>query len=101
LIDIRIGYTEGLYYGGNIGYTIDEKYRGNGYAFIAYKLVKEVVKAHKTNLLNITNSEDNIPSIRVCQKLGAKYIHTVYLPETNDMREDGRDYNNIWKWYID
>ena len=30
--DLRIGYSEGLYYGGHIGYTIDEKYRGNHYS---------------------------------------------------------------------
>src|SRR5690554_1257017 len=100
-INIRIGYTEGLYYGGNIGFAIDGKYRGNGYVVIACKLIKEVAKAHKMNVLGIANREDNIQSIRVCQKLGARYIHTVYLPEENDMREDGRNYNNIWRWYID
>jgi hypothetical protein len=30
-INLRIGYTDGLYYGRQIGYGIDEKYRGNGY----------------------------------------------------------------------
>lgn len=31
-IDIRIGYTEGLYYGGLIGFNTDLEHRGNGYA---------------------------------------------------------------------
>lgn len=30
--ELRIGHNEKLYYGGNIGYSIDEKYRGNHYA---------------------------------------------------------------------
>ena len=27
-INLRIGYTDGLYYGGHIGYGVDEPYRG-------------------------------------------------------------------------
>lgn len=30
--DLRIGYNERLYYGGHIGYQIDEKYRGHHYS---------------------------------------------------------------------
>ena len=28
ICDLRVGHTEGLYYGGNIGYAVDEPYRG-------------------------------------------------------------------------
>ncbi len=35
----RIGYSEGLFFGGHIGYTIDEKYRGNHYSAKACKLL--------------------------------------------------------------
>ena len=36
--DLRIGYTEGLYYGGHIGYRVDEGF-GNHYAAKACRLL--------------------------------------------------------------
>ena len=30
--DLRIGHNEKLYYGGNIGYSVSEEYRGHHYA---------------------------------------------------------------------
>ena len=43
-IDIRIGHSKGLYYGGNIGYVVCEKHRGNNFALKACKLIKVVAK---------------------------------------------------------
>ena len=37
--DLRIGYSEGVYYGGNIGYRVEEPYRGNHYAGKACRLL--------------------------------------------------------------
>lgn len=37
--DLRIGYNENIYYGGNIGYNIEEPYRGHHYAGKACKLL--------------------------------------------------------------
>ena len=37
--DLRIVYTAGLYFGGHIGYRINEEYRGHHYAAKACKLL--------------------------------------------------------------
>lgn len=99
-INLRIGYTVGLYFGGNIGYYIKEDFRGNGFAGIACKLISKVAKLHKMKYLIITNEYNNYASFRVCEKIGAKYLRTVKLPEDNEMRRDGDEAKNIFLWTI-
>ena len=100
-INLRIGYTENIYYGGNIGYSVEEKHRGKGYAVIACELIKQLAKSHKMTKLIITNNLNNHSSVRVCEKLNARYIRTVLLPEYNEMRKDKSEkYVNIYIWDI-
>jgi predicted acetyltransferase len=62
-INLRIGYGGGpfnsnCYYGGQIGYGVDEEYRGKGFAGRACKLLEPVAKAHgMTKLLVATNAK--------------------------------------------
>ncbi|MCL2774064.1 MAG: GNAT family N-acetyltransferase [Oscillospiraceae bacterium] len=100
-IGLRIGYTDGLYYGGQIGYGIDEKYRGNGYAVRACRLLIPVVKAHGMTKLLITNNHINAASKRVCEKLGAKLVRVARLPEWHDLYKDGQRYENIFEWRVE
>ena len=95
-VNLRIGHTKALYYGGHIGYNVDEKHRGKGYAVRACQLLKNIALKHEVKQLFISNRYDNVASIRVCQKLGAKYIRTVLLPEDHEMRKDDMTYINIW-----
>ena len=104
-INLRIGYGGGLfncnlYYGGQIGYDIGEPHRGNGYAGRACRLVIPVAKAHGMTKLLITTNYTNKSSMRVCEKLGARLIRTVQLPEWNDMYKDGQRFQNIYEMEI-
>jgi [ribosomal protein S5]-alanine N-acetyltransferase len=99
-IHLRIGYTEGLYYGGNIGYGIDEAFRGHNYAMKACKLLVPVIKAHGLTKILITNDYTNIASRRTCEKLGAKLLRVARLPEWHDLYQMGRRFSNIFEWSI-
>jgi RimJ/RimL family protein N-acetyltransferase len=100
-INLRIGYTEGLYYGGQIGYGTDEKYRGNGYAGRACRLILPVAKAHCMKKLLITNNHTNMASRRVCEKLGARLVRRARLPEWHILYQEGRRFSNIYEWSIE
>ena len=69
---LRIGYNDGLYYVGHIGYSIHEKYRGCHYAAKACKLLFLLAKKHDMSYLYITCDPDNLPSRRTCE-----YLHGV------------------------
>jgi len=103
-IDLRIGYSgagpdsSSLYYGGHIGYSITEEHRGNEYAVRACRLLLPVAKAHGMSKLIITNDITNAPSKRVCEKLGARFVRTVRLPERSDLYERGQRLSNIFEW---
>jgi [ribosomal protein S5]-alanine N-acetyltransferase len=100
-INLRIGYTDGLYYGGQIGYGIDEKYRGNGYAAAACRLLTPVAKAHGMKKLLITNNPVNTASRRVCEKLGAQLLRLARLPEWHDLYKAGERFVNIFEWSVE
>ena len=105
-INLRIGYGAGhygsnLYYGGQIGYDVDEPFRGNGYAARACRLLAPVARAHKMHTLLITNRPTNHASIRVCEKVGATLIRTAPLPEWHDLYIEGGRHSNIWEWRLD
>ena len=99
-IGLRIGYTDSLYYGGQIGYDVDEAYRGHGYAGQACFLLAPVAKAHKMEKLLITNDVNNPSSKRVCEKIGARFIREARLPEWSDLYKEGQRFSNIFEMSI-
>ena len=100
-INLRIGYTDGLYFGGQIGYGIDEQHRGNGYAGRACRLVLPVAKAHGMEKLLITNDHNNDASRRVCEKLGARFVRTAKMARWHVMYKEGRRFSNIFELSVD
>jgi len=99
-INLRIGYSESLYYGGQIGYGIDEKYRGSGYAVRACRLLLPVIKAHGMKKILITNDYTNTASQRVCEKLGAQLRRVARIPKWHDMYKRGMRFANIYEWDV-
>jgi len=105
-ISLRIGYGGGfynsnLYYGGQIGYNINESHRGNGYAVRACRLLAPIAKAHNMTVLLITNSVANHASKRVCEKLEARLVRIVRLPKWTDMYKAGQRFSNIYEWNLE
>ena len=96
-IDLRLGFTEGLYYGGHIGYEVNAEYQNMGIATIACKIVLQVAKAHGFKKIIITNTPSNKASARVCEKSGAKLIRIAKLPPWSEMYKEGDRYKNIYE----
>lgn len=92
-----LGFNEQILYVGNIGFEIFPEFRGNGYAVETVLLLKKVFKVNHMNEAYITNNIDNNASIRVCEKVGAKFLKMVEIPEDNERRiECGEFFKNIW-----
>lgn len=98
--DLRIGHNVKLYYGGNIGYRIDEEYRGNHYAGKACKLLFELARKHNLEYLIITCNPDNIASRKTCEYAGGELLEIVELPADSDMRERGETQKCIYKFIL-
>lgn len=88
-IHLRIGYNENIKYGGNVGYGVDENYRGQRYAARSLKLLFPLAKKHGLKTLWITCNPENIPSRRTCEIAGGKLIEIVDLPKHNDQYQRG------------
>ncbi len=96
-IGTRIGYNENLYYGGHIGYRVEENYRGNNYASKACKIIKDVAIAHGMNRLIITCNPENYPSRKTCEKAGLKLKEIVDLPPYNELYLEGERQECIYE----
>jgi predicted acetyltransferase len=83
--DFRVGNTEKLYFGGNIGYTIYEKFRGKHYAAKACLLLFDLARKHGMRYLYITCNPENIASRKTCEYAGGVLESTIELPTDNDM----------------
>lgn len=98
--DLRIGHNEKTYIGGNIGYGIDEAFRGNHYAAKACKLLFRQAKKHGMDYLIITCDPTNIPSARTCELAGGTFLEVADIPEDNEMYSEGKRKVNIYKFDI-
>ena len=98
--DLRIGHNELLYYGGNIGYRIEEAYRGHHYAGKACQLLFELARRHDLEYVIITCNPDNYASRKTCEYAGGKLIEIVEVPAGNDMRERGEMEKCIYRFNL-
>ena len=89
--DLRIGHNDKLYYGGNIGYRVDEPYRGNHYAGKACLLLFNLARKHDLKYVIITCNPDNYASRKTCEYAGGKLLD-------NDMRERGETEKCIFRF---
>lgn len=98
--DLCVGHNENTYYGGNIGYSINEEYRGHHYAGKACLLLFELAKRHNMDYLIISCDPDNFASRKTCEYAGGKLSEIAELPEGNDMRSNGETEKCIYKFML-
>lgn len=98
--DLRIGHNEKTYLGGNIGYTIDEAYRGRHYAAKACRLAFRQAKKHGMEYLIITCVPENIASARTCKLAGGQFLEIAEVPEDNEMYAEGKRQVRVYRFEI-
>lgn len=96
--DLRIGHNEKTYIGGNIGYGIDEPYRGNHYAAKACKLLFNLAKKHGMEYLIITCDPANTPSAGTCKLAGGVFLEVADIPKDNEMYAEGKRTVNVYRF---
>ncbi|MDX9691751.1 MAG: GNAT family N-acetyltransferase [Acholeplasmataceae bacterium] len=96
-ISIRIGHNEHSYINGNVGYEIEETFRGYGYAKLAVEMTYEIAKFHGMTHLIISCGEDNHSSKRVINKLGGIHIETIAPPKNYVFYYDGIPKHSIYR----
>jgi ribosomal-protein-alanine N-acetyltransferase len=101
-IDLRIGDTPRMRnLVGNIGYSVYSEYRGRSYAAKACELLRAVAASHGIDRLWITCDPDNLPSARVCDKIGAHCAGTFPVPEDDEIRETGSTEKRSYEWNLE
>ena len=98
--DLRLGHNDKTYFGGNIGYGIDEAYRGHHYAAKACRLAFRQAKKHGMTHLYITCTSDNIASARSCELAGGQYIETADIPQDNEMYSEGKRKVKVYRFSL-
>ena len=88
--DLRIGHNDKTYIGGNIGYRIEEPYRGHRRAARACRLLFRLARRHGMDYLIITCDPENAASSRTCRILGGRCLETADIPEDNEMYAEGK-----------
>ncbi len=96
--DYRAGMNEELYYAGNIGYRIYEKYRGHSYAYQACLILLDIIKKeYNMDELIITTSPSNTASIVTIEKLGGVFIEECEVPRNHYLYKRGEYIKRIYR----
>ena len=98
--DLRIGHNEKTHIGGNIGYGIDEAYRGHHYAAKACALLFLQARKHGMTYLTISCQPSNAASSRTCQLAGGTFVETAPIPEDNEMYAEGKRQVMIYRFEL-
>ena len=98
--NFRVGYAQKLYYGGHIGYTVYEPYRGNHYAGKACLLLCELARKHDMDYFYVTCNPENYASRKTCEYAGGVLEAIVDLPSDNDMYLEGERQKCVYRFEV-
>ena len=94
---LRVGHNRNTWFGGNIGYGIDEPYRGHRYAAKACRLLFRLAVMHEMDYLTITCSPENPASSRTIRLAGGMLITEEDVPKDLEQYKRGSKRVLIYK----
>ena len=95
---LRVKDDENMYYRGNVGFTVYEKFRGNYYSAKAVKLVLLQAKKHKMPYVFITCEKGNVPSEKAIIKAGGDFLEERKVPEYTAVYKAGGRIKKIFQF---
>lgn len=84
VIDLRIGFNENIYYGGQVGYSVLEKFRRNRYAMRSLVHIFKLANMHQFEELWVNCHPQNTASKRTLELAGGKMVEIVEIPSHID-----------------
>jgi predicted acetyltransferase len=100
-INFKMGDTRHVTrYGGHIGYGILPAFRGNAYAYHACRALAPFILRRYDKVV-MTADPDNSPSIRVIERLGARFVEEVTVPEEDPSFAGGARRKRRYEWRPD
>ena len=87
--DLRIGHNERLYFGGHIGYRVEEAFRGRHLAARSVRLLLPLADKHGLGYVLITCNPENIASRRTAEWAGFRLLETAEVPAWHDLAQQG------------
>lgn len=95
-IGFKIGISE-LFkkYAGQVGYEVEERYRGNGYAGKALMALKKHLALYMPYIY-ITCDPTNLASARTIEKAGGVFQEVVDVPKDHIVYKMGSTHKNIY-----
>jgi tagatose 1,6-diphosphate aldolase len=97
-INFRVGDTNHVRLcAGHIGFEVTEAFRGHGYALQACRALAPFVRSIYESV-TITCDPDNLASMRTIERLGARFVDEVVVPENDPHYQRGSRIKRRYKW---
>lgn len=97
-INFRVGNTEHVRVcAGHIGFEVLEPFRGHGYSLQACRAIAPFVKSI-AGTVTITCDPDNVSSMRIITRLGAKFVDEVSVPMNDPHYARGSRIKRRYTW---
>jgi len=97
-LNFRVGDSEHIRLAaGHIGFEINERHRGNGYAANACLALARWVSEVSGAVL-ITTDPDNLPSIKTIERIGGTFLDEVDVPQGDPHYSRGSIRKRRYQW---
>lgn len=99
-INFRVGATRHVRMtAGHIGYVILPEHRGYSYSYHACLALAPFIRLHYDRVV-LTADPDNVPSIRIIEKLGASFINGTLVPVDDPAYAKGARRKRRYEWVL-
>ena len=82
---------------GHIGYEVLPAHRGNNYAYFACDAIRPFVRNFYTRVI-LTCDPNNVPSIKVIEKLKARFLNEIVVPPNDPSYKEGSRRKKRYEW---